>query len=86
MFKKELNPLALGLAIGVFWGATLAFFAIITFTGGNYGSFMMRSLESIYIGYHPHPFGILIGFIWGFLDGFISGYIIAWLYNHFNQK
>lgn len=86
MLEHHLNPKALGMSLGVFWGAILAFFAIITFAGGGYGSFLMRGLESIYIGYHPHPFGIVTGFIWGFLDGFIAGYIIAYFYNHFNKK
>ncbi len=85
MFEHKLNPKAFGLALGVLWGAGLAFFAILCFAGGGFGGFMMRAFESVFIGYHPHPFGILIGLIWGFIDGFIFGYLFAYLYNYFNK-
>lgn len=73
------QPLALGVAIGVLW-ALYAFFAGI-FAMFGWGTLLVETLASFYIGYGASITGAIIGAIWAFLDGFVAGVVIAWIYN-----
>ena len=79
------NPKALGLAGGVFLGASTLIFTIINMYIG-YAPMWAALLIDIYPGYSVDFLGALIGLVYGFLDGFIVLFVLAWLYNKFNCK
>ena len=77
----KLNPLALGVALGIVWGGALFFTTGLSYYTG-YGRLFLQALaESIYPGYSITTAGTFIGFVYGFLDGLVSGYLIGWIYN-----
>lgn len=78
----RLNPVALGMAIGIIWGVSLLIIGLIA-TGTSYGHPFISAVATVYIGYAPTVLGSLIGFVIGLVDGFIDGFIIGWLYNVF---
>lgn len=79
------NPKALGLAGGVFWGASMLVLTFINIYTG-YASMWLALLADVYPGYSVTFAGAFIGLVYGFLDAFIGLYILAWLYNKFNCK
>jgi hypothetical protein len=76
---NKLQPLALGIAVGVLW-ALYVFFAGI-FAIFSWGNVLVATLGSFYLGYGPSIVGAIIGAIWAFTDGFVAGAVIAWIYN-----
>ncbi len=79
---SKLKPLPLALAGGFLcalgtlslgWSAALS----------QWGTGMVQTLASVYLGFQPTLAGGLYGAAWGFLDGFFSGLIFAFLYNAF---
>jgi hypothetical protein len=79
----KLRPLALGLAIGVFWGAMMFLTTWLSiFTG--YASGFLEIFTGIYPGYSVSPVGSLIVLPYGFVDGFVFGAVVGWLYNKFS--
>jgi hypothetical protein len=69
---------------GLWWGISIAFFAIVTkFTGAIEP--IVTALGTAYIGYSTSLIGILIGFIWAFVDMFIGVWILLWLYEWVNS-
>lgn len=76
----KLDVKALGLTLGILWGAGVFIMTWwILLTGGAGGAPSL--LERIYLGYHITPLGSVIGLIWAAIDGFIGGALIAWVYN-----
>lgn len=75
-----LNPKALGLAVGVFWGLSMLLTTLLSLYTG-YGREMLDVMVSLYPGYGITPVGAFLGLVYGFIDGFIMGFILAWLYN-----
>lgn len=82
MEKCRICPVALGLALGVMWGVSIAFMGLLAHYS-MYGRPFVEAMGALYIGYHPSVAGSLIGGLIGFIDAFIGGAIIAWLYNMF---
>jgi hypothetical protein len=79
----RLKPLALGLAIGLFWGVVLFVTTWLSFYTG-YGRLFLETLaQSVYPGYSISPVGSFIGLLYGALDGFFCGVIISLIYNKF---
>ena len=76
----KLDVKALGLTLGIVWGAALLIMGIVGMFF-SYGSGFVKTLGSIYVGYQATILGSLIGAIWGFIDAGIGGVLIAWLYN-----
>ena len=76
---NKIQPLALGVAVGVLW-AICVFCAGIMATFG-WGVAFVGALGSLYIGYGASIAGALIGTVWAFIDGFFAGFVIAWIYN-----
>jgi hypothetical protein len=76
---SKCQPLALGVAIGVL-GAIYVFLIGIT-AMFDWGTAIVDTLASLYIGYGASIIGAIIGAVWGFVDGFIAGLVIAWIYN-----
>ena len=79
----KLNPLALGMALGVIWGFTLFVMGLIAASGSSYGVPFITAIGTVYIGYAPSFLGSLMGGIIGFIDAFIDGFILGFLYNLF---
>ena len=77
----KLNVKAFGLALGIFWGASLVVMGIIAMAAPSYMDDFIRALGSKYIGYEATALGCLIGGTWGFADAGIAGIVLAWLYN-----
>lgn len=83
---NKLNPVALGLSLGLLWGFGLMIVNILAVTTG-YGYEMAEFFTRMYPGYSISILkGSLIALLYGFLDAFIGGYILAWLYNKFNKQ
>lgn len=79
MDMNKCQPFALGVGIGVLW-------AIYVFCAGifamfHWGTALVTTLASLYIGYGASIVGAIIGAIWAFVDGFVAGVIVAWIYN-----
>ncbi len=80
----KLDVKALGLTLGIVWGASVAVMAILAMTV-NYGGPFVNALSKFYIGYGLTLRGIIIGAVWGFFDAGIGGVVIAWLYNKLSK-
>jgi hypothetical protein len=81
MYAK-LNPLKLGLAAGVIWGATLFIMTWIARYSG-YAMFWLSQWIDIYPGFDLSGKGAFIGLIYGFITGFVHLFVLGWLYNRF---
>ena len=80
---NKLNPMAVGLALGITWAAVVIILGFSTMFF-DYGTRWMVLLSTVYIGYMPTLTGSIVGGLWAFVDAFIGGYVIAWLYNKFS--
>lgn len=77
--NNRCQPLALGIAIGVLWAIYVFFAGIFAMFG--WGTALVTTLASFYVGYGASIAGAIIGAIWAFVDGFVAGVVIAWIYN-----
>ena len=77
----KLHKTALGLTLGILWGAAVFFATVwIVWRGGGDH---LSLLDKFYLGYSVSYGGAVVGLVYGFVDGFICGWLIAWLYNVF---
>ncbi|MGB0084973.1 MAG: bacteriophage holin, partial [Rhodomicrobiaceae bacterium] len=76
---NKCQPVALGVAIGVLWAAYVFLAGIVAMFG--WGTALVETLASLYLGYGASIIGAIIGAIWAFVDGLIAGVVIAWIYN-----
>ena len=76
---NKCQPLALGVAIGVLWSASVFLAAIFAMFG--WGVAFVNVLASFYLGYGASIIGAIIGAVWAAIDGFVAGAVIAWIYN-----
>jgi len=77
----KLEPLPLGLSLGIVWGTTLFVTTWLSYLTG-YGRLLLDVLAgSIYPGYTISPVGSFVGLLYGFVDLLIMGTIAGWLYN-----
>ena len=76
----KLNPLVLGLTLGILWAAGVFIMTwwIILFDGATGEP---TFLGKVYRGYEISALGSVIGLIWAFGDGLVCGVIFGWLYN-----
>ncbi|MCK4909900.1 MAG: bacteriophage holin [Planctomycetes bacterium] len=79
---KKLNPMAFGLAAGIFWGVCLFLWTMAAVLFG-YAEEPLELFEHIYPWYTVSIKGSFLGLIWGLIDGFVACGIFAWLYNRF---
>jgi hypothetical protein len=84
MEKTKLNTVALGLALGIFWGLSVLVMGLIA-THATYGKPFVETLALMYPGYAPTVMGSIYGGLIGFADAFIGGFLVGWLYNKFNR-
>ena len=73
------KPVSLGVAVGALWSFYVLFIGISAMFG--WGSSLVTSLSSLYIGFSASIIGAFIGAVWAFADGFFAGVVIAWIYN-----
>ncbi len=78
---NKLQPVPLGLALGILWGVSAFVLGLMAI--GGWGGGIVTGLGTLYIGYGPSIIGAIIGAIWAFVDGLVGGVILAWLYNIF---
>lgn len=71
---------ALGLTLGIVWGAVMFILGIINMFL-SWGGAIEELMSTLYIGYAPTFLGSIIGGIWGFIDAGIGGVIVGILYN-----
>jgi len=76
---NKIQPVPLGVAIGVLWAAYVFFIGITAMF--DWGAGIVDVLGSLYIGYTASVLGAIIGAIWAFVDGLVGGVLVAWLYN-----
>jgi hypothetical protein len=76
---NKIQPVPLGVAIGVLWAACVFFLGITAMF--DWGGGIVDVLGSLYIGYTASVLGAIIGAIWAFVDGLVGGVLVAWLYN-----
>ena len=76
---NKCQPVALGVAIGVLWSASVFLAAIFAMFG--WGVAFVNVLASFYLGYGASIIGGIIGAVWAAIDGFVAGFVIAWIYN-----
>jgi hypothetical protein len=82
----KLKPFALGMSLGIVWGAALFLTTWLSYFTG-YGRLFLEALPgSLYPGYTISPQGSLIGLLYGFVDLLVMGLISGWLYNRFIER
>ena len=75
---SDLDPLSLGLTIGILYAFSVLFLGILSYIiGGDKFNFLL----SVYPMFSDTLIGAVVGSVIGFIDGFISGFIISILYN-----
>lgn len=83
----KIKPLALGLAIGVFYALLMIvvhFYPAVSemIFGAPHGIEMKAVMVDLYPYYGADSIcSTCLGFLFGFIDGFIFGVVVAWLYN-----
>ncbi len=80
---NKLSPQALGVALGTLWAAYVFLCGLIAAFG--WGTELVHTLASLYLGYDPTLLGALVGAVWGFVDGYIAGVVVAWIYNRLTR-
>ena len=83
--SHAIHPTALGLSMGLLWGACMAIFTIASMRSG-YMRDLFNLLSGMYPGYGLSWAGALSGLVFGFVDGFVCGWLLAWLYNKMLAK
>lgn len=83
--KRLLDPVALGVAAGIIWGATVFLATIFLVARGGTGE-TIGKLARIYPGYTFSYGGAFVGLVWGFVDALITGWVFGLLYNLFARK
>ena len=78
MNYQRINPIALGVGLGVIEGLAIFAATFILFLQGDRGSAVLSKLFPFYT---ISLAGAFIGLIEGFIDGFIGGVILALVYN-----
>jgi len=79
----KFNIIALGLTVGLLWGASILIVGSANIAWPGYGRAFLEIAASIYPGYHPNPAigSVITGTLYGLVDGAIGGALFGWLYN-----
>ncbi len=78
MNYQRVNPVALGIGLGVIEGLAIFTATIVLFLQGDRGS---AFLSKLFPFYSISLSGAFIGLVEGFIDGFIGGVILGFVYN-----
>ncbi|EKD24983.1 MAG: hypothetical protein ACD_80C00142G0025 [uncultured bacterium (gcode 4)] len=79
------TPVAVGLALGIYFGIGLFIFAITARLFG-YCKIFVSFMGTFYIGYKANLLGAFIGLLRGFVDAFVGGFIVTRLVGYFQKK
>ena len=79
----KISPVALGLTLGILWGASMCGITILHAIFPGYGSDYFQLIGSIYPGISGSDVAVDFAFsaVYGIVDGLIFGFLIAWIYN-----
>ena len=77
---NKLNAKALGLAMGILWGASVLLMGLMSLFC-SWSLAFVEFMAPMYVGYDATILGALIGTLWAFVDAFVGGWLLAWLYN-----
>ncbi len=78
----KLNVKAMGLTVGLLWGACMLLVGLANLIWPGYGVAVLQMSASMYPGYEVGGFGsVIVGTLYGVVDGVICGVVLAWLYN-----
>jgi len=81
----KLDTVKFGLAGGII-SALFMFVLALGSAFAGWGTGMLDSLATMYIGYKAGFLGGLIGGLWAFVEGFVSFYLIAWVYDYLQKE
>jgi len=84
MAKNKLSVLGLGYALATVSAICALVLGLSAWLFG-YGVELVNVLSSIYIGFAPTFWGMIIGIVLMAIDGFIGGLLIAYFYNKFQK-
>lgn len=82
MKTLKLNPLALGVSLGIVWGVSIFIIGLVAHFF-MYGSAFVSAMGIVYVGYGSSIASCINAAAIGFVDAFIIGALIGWLYNLF---
>ncbi len=80
MAKCKLDPVALGLAVGIVSGAAgfgLGVLALFFYNGKPF----VAAIGQMYLGYQPSLINCALGGAASFIGGFVGAFVISYLYN-----
>ena len=79
----KISTVALGLTLGVLWGASFCGMGVLHVVFPGYGEDFFRLMASIYPGMAGDGSltDVVVGVAYGLADGFLFGFLMAWLYN-----
>lgn len=81
--KCRLSPVALGLALGVFWGVVIAAIGLLALYT-THGKILIANMSLFFhLGSSATVGGVLLAGFMAFIDALVMGIIIAGLYNLF---
>ncbi|MCX6825566.1 MAG: hypothetical protein NTY80_05125 [candidate division SR1 bacterium] len=84
--KTDLKaPVAVGLAVGIYFGIALFLCALVASWFG-YCKIFVSFMSTFYIGYKANFFGAIVGILRGFIDGFVAGFVITRLTGYFKNN
>jgi len=81
----KIDALKFGLAGGIIAALFVVLLAIGSALGG-WGTGLLESLSSMYIGYKAGFLGSAIAAVWSFVEGFVTFYLIAWVYDYLQRE
>jgi len=74
---------------GIAGGAISALFVMMLALGSafmGWGTGLLDSLATMYVGYKAGFVGGLIGAVWAFVEGFVTFYLLAWVYDYLQRE
>ena len=79
----RISTIALGLTLGLLWGAAFFVIGMIYAVFPGYGAEFYQLAASLYPGMKGDgsPSDFILGTAYGLVDGFLFGVLMAWLYN-----
>lgn len=83
----KLSVKAAGLACGIFWGACLGLWTLLTaLTPLTLGKKWLELMVGTYPWYEISVKGAGVGLVMGFIDGFVGAALLVLLYNLFAKQ
>jgi hypothetical protein len=84
MEKREWDPQALGISLGILGALAMLLLSIVGKLG--YGLEAVRIMAAFHIGYSLSLVGIVVGMGEAAVASYVFGYLTAYLYNRFFRR